>query len=209
MTAAAFVKSFKLTTSMKKYLKQFALIASRYSAFSVYLFYRLDSKLLGERKAFEMITQSLSLIPGVTGEFFRRGFLQWVTGLRLADCCISFGVTFSDPRLALGDGIYIGRGCDIGYVHIEDRCLIGSNVHIISGLQQHGFNNADEPVKNQKGKFEKVIIGEDTWVGNGAIIGADIGKKCIIGAGAVVVKPVPDFNIVAGNPAKTISFRGN
>jgi acetyltransferase-like isoleucine patch superfamily enzyme len=52
-----------------------------------------------------------------------------------------------------------------------------------------------------------VTIGEDTWVGNCAIIMANIGKKCIIGAGSVVTKDIEDYSIVVGNPAKVIRKR--
>jgi acetyltransferase-like isoleucine patch superfamily enzyme len=154
-----------------------------------------------------MFTQLVSLFPGLSGEWLRRAILQWVTGLKLLDCCFSFGTTFSDPRIFIEDGVYLGRGCDIGYAHIGRNCLLGSGVHILSGLQQHIFDKTDIPIKEQKGEFKRVSIGEDTWIGNGAIIAADVGKSCMIGAGSVVVKPVEDFSIVAGNPAKLIRHR--
>jgi virginiamycin A acetyltransferase len=53
----------------------------------------------------------------------------------------------------------------------------------------------------------KVTIGEDCWVGNGALIMANIGDKCIVGAASVVTKDIPDYSIVAGNPAKIIRNR--
>ncbi len=173
----------------------------------VYLFYRLEAIIVGDRKAFGMVSQWVSIIPGLAGEFFRRAYLQWATGLSLSDCCISFGTTFSDQRVRIGDGVYLGRGCDIGYADIGANCVIGSGVHIISGLRQHGFENLDAPIKDQPGELSLVSIGEDCWIGNGAIIAADIGKKCVIGVGSVVVKPVPDFAIAAGNPAKVIRYR--
>ncbi len=90
---------------------------------------------------------------------------------------------------------------------LAEDCVIASGVHIISGLRQHGFENLDVPIKDQPGEFSKVTIGQDTWIGSGAIIGADVGKKCVIGLGAVVVKPIPDFAIAAGNPARIIKYR--
>jgi virginiamycin A acetyltransferase len=62
-------------------------------------------------------------------------------------------------------------------------------------------------VQKQGGTFEKVVIGEDTWIGNGALVMANVGKKCIIGAGSVVTKDVDDFSVVAGNPARIIRKR--
>ena len=54
-----------------------------------------------------------------------------------------------------------------------------------------------------------MIIGNDVWIGVGAIIlsGVKIGSGAIIGAGAVVVKDVPPYAIAAGNPARVVKFR--
>lgn len=173
----------------------------------VYILYRLESLFVGDRKAFGMVSQWVSIIPGLTGEFFRSAYLRWATGLSLRDCCLSFGTTFSDPRVKIADGVYLGRGCDIGYADIGRNCVIGSGVHILSGLRQHGFKDLDIPIKEQSGEYSRVTVGEDSWIGNCAIICADVGRKCIIGVGSVVVKPVPDFAVVAGNPARVIRLR--
>jgi hypothetical protein len=54
-----------------------------------------------------------------------------------------------------------------------------------------------------------VTIGNDVWIGHGAIVlpGVSVGTGAIIGAGAVVTRPVPDYMIVAGNPARFIRRR--
>jgi acetyltransferase-like isoleucine patch superfamily enzyme len=104
-------------------------------------------------------------------------------------------------------GVYIGPQCNIGACVIEKDCLLGSGVHILSGKQQHNFDDLDKPIREQGGHFSPITLGEDTWVGNGAIIMANVGKKCIVAAGAVVTKDIPDFAIVAGNPAAIIKMR--
>lgn len=58
----------------------------------------------------------------------------------------------------------------------------------------------------QRGAYAPVALGKDSFIGAGAILlpGSTIGCNCIIGAGAVVKGQVPDYSIVAGNPAKVI-----
>jgi acetyltransferase-like isoleucine patch superfamily enzyme len=55
----------------------------------------------------------------------------------------------------------------------------------------------------------RVVLGPDVWIGHGAIImpGVSVGTGAIIGSGSVVTKPVADFTIVAGNPARLIRRR--
>ena len=56
-----------------------------------------------------------------------------------------------------------------------------------------------------------ITIGNDVWIGTDVIIlpGANIGDGAIIGAGSVVTKPVEDYEIVGGNPAKHLRYRFN
>ena len=85
--------------------------------------------------------------------------------------------------------------------------MIGSGVHILSGNKQHNHQELDTPIKEQGGSLRKVSIGEDSWLGNGAIIMADVGTKCIIAAGSVVTEDIADYSIVGGNPATLIKER--
>jgi len=52
-----------------------------------------------------------------------------------------------------------------------------------------------------------VEIGENSWLGNGTILLADVGARCIVGAGTVVTKPLPDGVIAVGNPARIVAER--
>ena len=50
-------------------------------------------------------------------------------------------------------------------------------------------------------------IGEGTWVGSAAVVMADVGRHCVIGAGAVVTRPLPDYSVAVGVPARVIRSR--
>jgi acetyltransferase-like isoleucine patch superfamily enzyme len=62
-------------------------------------------------------------------------------------------------------------------------------------------------MREQQGHLTCVVVGEDTWIGSGAIVMADIGRGSIIGAGAVVTNAVPDNVMAAGVPARVVRTR--
>jgi acetyltransferase-like isoleucine patch superfamily enzyme len=110
----------------------------------------------------------------------------------------------SQQDIEIDNGVYIGPQCNIGMCKIGQNTLLGSGVHIMSGKHQHSFSDMSKPIKDQGGKFTKVIIGENSWIGNGSMIMANVGNNCVVAAGSVVINDVEDFSIVAGNPAKVI-----
>lgn len=174
-----------------------------------FIVFKLLTLLSNKDKTFSTFSQLLSLFPGYFGCQLRLGFFK----LTMTDCqksvVISFSTLFSQADTELHQGVYIGPQCNIGKCKIEANCLVGSGVHIMSGKGQHNFSDLNTPLKDQGGVFSKVTIGEDSWIGNGALILANIGKKCVVAAGSVVVNDVPDFAIVAGNPAKIIKMRNS
>ena len=49
-----------------------------------------------------------------------------------------------------------------------------------------------------------ITIGSDVWIGSNSVIGCDIGDRCAIAAGSVVVKEIEAHSLAGGNPAKLI-----
>lgn len=96
-----------------------------------------------------------------------------------------------------GNGLEIGRDC-----------LIAPRVSIFAA--NHAFRDSGKPIRSQ-GMTSKggVRIGDDVWIGTGAILldGVTVGDGAVIAAGSVVTKPVPAGVIVAGNPARPIGKR--
>jgi len=109
-------------------------------------------------------------------------------------------------NIGLGDGVFINAGCailDTAPVHIGARTMLGPNVQIYCA-EHH-----KDAVKRAAGLeiARPVHIGENVWIGGGAIIlaGVRVGATAIIGAGAVVTHDVAEGATVVGNPARPIA----
>jgi len=163
---------------------------------------------LGGDRALEGSTQALSLLPGVSGEYLRRAFL----GAVLAHCdrsvTIEFGTIFSQTGARLDERVYVGPRCHLGLVHLERDVLVAAGVHIPSGASTHGTDDAERPIRDQPMQRVRVRIGEGTWIGSAAVVMADVGRYSVIGAGAVVTEPIPDYAVAVGVPARVVKTRG-
>jgi acetyltransferase-like isoleucine patch superfamily enzyme len=172
------------------------------------LVYWLKALFVGRDRALEGSSESLSRIPGLPGKYLRRAFLACV----LAEChptaSVGFGVLFSRTGARIGANVYLGPRCHIGLVTLERDVLLAAGVHVTSGAQTHGFDDLSRPIREQEGTPSMVRIGAGSWIGSAAVVMADIGRDTVVGAGAVVVKPLPDAVIAAGVPARVIRSRG-
>ena len=192
---------------MKRFVKQFLNALAAVVVFPAVCVFRLQAAVVGADRVFCHWSQLLSLIPGLTGVYLRHAFLRLTTKGCGEDACVSFGTLFSHPGVSLGKTVYIGNYCSIGDVTIEDDVLIASHVSVMNGCRQHGTERLDIPIREQTGHYEAVTIGRDSWIGERATIAANIGRHCIIGAGALVLSPVPDYCIAVGVPARVIRDR--
>jgi acetyltransferase-like isoleucine patch superfamily enzyme len=106
-------------------------------------------------------------------------------------------------EIAIGDfstlvGVIV---CTNGRVRIGSYCFLAHEIVI---ADRHaptlgGFSESD---------FDSVILGDDVWIGAGAVLlkGARIGDGAIVGAASVVDFEVPENAVVAGNPARIVGF---
>ena len=107
--------------------------------------------------------------------------------------------------VTIGNNVTIGiSNVIIGPVQIGNHVILAQNI-VVSGLN-HGYEDVTTPIHQQKCTTKEIVIGDESWIGANAVIvsGVKIGKHAIVAAGSVVTKDVPDFSIVAGNPAKLI-----
>jgi acetyltransferase-like isoleucine patch superfamily enzyme len=171
------------------------------------LMYWLAARVLGRERAFPGFSQLLSLVPGLTGVYVRQAFYRIVLPQCDADACISFGSVMSHSTARIGKAVYVGVFCALGDITLEDDVLVGSHVSIANGGRQHGISRLDIPVREQAGEWPRITIGRDTWIGDRAVVLADVGQHCVVGAGAVVTKPIPAYAIAVGCPARVVGDR--
>ncbi len=114
------------------------------------------------------------------------------------------GVRIGD-RSAVGAGSFLGGQ---GGIVVGNDVIMGPGVRIFS--ENHAFDDVSIPIRAQGVERKGVEVGDDCWIGAGATIvdGVRVGHGCVIGAGSVVTRDVPAYAVIAGSPARVISFRG-
>lgn len=110
-------------------------------------------------------------------------------------------------QLLIDDGAVIGDYNHIiatSSVIIEKKVLTANHVYISDNI--HGYQDVKTPIVEQPiQQLSDVVIGEGSWIGeNVCVIGASIGRHCVIGANAVVTKDIPDYCVAVGAPAHII-----
>jgi acetyltransferase-like isoleucine patch superfamily enzyme len=113
-------------------------------------------------------------------------------------------------------GITIGRKCFIGELNVirgQGGVTLGDHVYTGSLVQilavNHVFDDPDVPIMEQGITAQGIVIGDDVWLGSGAIVldGVQIGRGSVVGAGAVVTEDLPPFSIAVGSPARVVRDR--
>jgi acetyltransferase-like isoleucine patch superfamily enzyme len=192
---------------VREALKGLARILATVVVSPALLSYTIRRSVLGSDRALEGSAQALSVVPGLIGEYLRRAFLSHVLEHCAPTATIQFGCLFSQAGARLDDHVYVGPHCHLGLVHLERDVLLAAGVHVPSGGATHGIEDIDKPIREQPGARTMVRIGEGSWVGSAAVVMANVGKHCVIGAGSVVTRPIPDYSIAAGVPAAVIRSR--
>jgi acetyltransferase-like isoleucine patch superfamily enzyme len=146
-------------------------------------------------------------VPGILGQYVRRAFLSRALARCHSTAIVEFGTIFSQAGAELDENAYVGPHCHLGLVHIARDAMLAGGVHIPSGGHSHGISDVLVPIRDQPGSPSLVRIGAGAWIGSAAIVMADVGRDTVVGAGAVVTRPVPDRVVVAGVPARIVRSR--
>lgn len=118
---------------------------------------------------------------------------------------LPFHASWGGHHVHFGSGIYANFNLTIvddGNVYVGDRVLFGPNVVIATS--NHPLN---AKLRRQEMQYVRdVHIGENVWIGAGAIIlpGVTIGKNTVIGAGSIVTRDIPEQVLAVGNPCRVI-----
>lgn len=168
-------------------------------------YYAGDPELTAERNKTKLLLRRLNII-----EYSDSQKYQEIISLLLPNCAHNIAIEppfYCDYgyNIYAGTNVFFNYNCiilDVCRVQIGSNVLFGPGVHIYTATHPTDYKE-----RRQEREYGKpVSIGDDSWIGGQATIlpGVTIGQKCIIGAGAVVTKDVPNYATVLGNPAKLV-----
>jgi len=147
------------------------------------------------------------------GVIYNEAYLRIGEGTLVGpNVCLTAGMgpgqeMLTDPVVSIGDRCIIGRGSHlIGHwsIVLGDDIQTGPYVYITD--QNHGYTDPTTPVGGQATVERAVHIGSGSWLGANVVIlpGTELGRNCVVGAGAVVRGSFPDHSVIAGVPAKIV-----
>ena len=123
-------------------------------------------------------------------------------------------LAFESSGMKVGAGTHISLGLVViddykNNIVIGERCSFGAYVTLMSATGADNSVLAKHPHLQKAQQTAPILIGDDCWIGSGAIVmpGLTIGARSVIGAGAVVTKDVPPYAVVVGNPARILKYR--
>lgn len=155
-------------------------------------------------RVFATCAQTVALLPGLPGMILRRGFYRVALESCARDCFIGFGAVFTHRAVIVEPHVYIGPYALIASSRLREGCLIGSRVSVLSGGALHALGPDGRWLPSDMSRMVQIEIGAGAWLGEGAIIIANVGPGAMTAAGSVVPSPVPPRVLVGGNPARMI-----
>jgi len=185
---------------MRQLLKKIVIITGYFFTAPFFLLYLVTRS----RGVFAAQAQFLSIIPGKIGSYMRMAYYSMTLEKCHADGFVGFGSFFAHPEAQVGHGVYIGAFTILGMVKIGNNATIGSHVSILSGNKQHGYKQRDVPIQEQPREFRRISVGNNCWIGNNAVVMDNLGEQTVVAAGSVVTSATNGYEVVGGNPAKTL-----
>ena len=190
------------------------------------LLYQIARRIVG-RNAFLSSSEAIAKTSGYFGVYCRQAFYTSTLAHCGKDVWFGWMSILSMSEAKIGDRVYVGHFCSIGFADIEADVMLADHVTILSGGREHSTDatnsvqgdpaQSDVPenviagrptsLHDSRQNYQRVRIGRGAWIGAGAVIMADVGPDTIIGAGAVVTRPIPAGVVAAGVPARVLHPR--
>ena len=191
---------------MKQAIKFILNLVSLILVLPLIILTKLEEKLFSRdtELIFHMCTHIVAILPGLPGAFLRRAFYALTLDACSFHCHIGFGSIFSHRTTTVAKHVYIGSYAIIGSAQLGEHCLIGSRASILSGKELHVMGDDGLWTPYSADRLSQVKLARNAWIGEGAIIAADIGEGSMVGAGSVVTMDIKPHIIVTGNPARFV-----
>ncbi len=200
MTAVAHPQTHTVRRALKTVVDAVSLVlAMPLGALSVLEKYLLP----GHESTFRMCAQSVALLPGLPGLFVRRAFYRYALDGCDADCHIGFGALVTHRQTIIERGVYVGVWALVGSAHLREGTSVGSRASLLSGTDLHEYHDGQWTPADVR-KLRQIVLGPHAFIGEAAVVMADVGAGAMVATGAVVPAAVPAGIVVAGNPARFV-----
>ena len=131
------------------------------------------------------------------------------SGARIGAECIIGRDAFIDEGVHLGDRVKVQNGALVYHgVTVEDGVFIGPGAILTNDRFPRAITSTGDLARGDDWTVSPILIRKGASIGAGAIVvaGVDVGSFALVGAGAVVTRPVANYALVVGNPARRIGW---
>jgi virginiamycin A acetyltransferase len=153
---------------------------------------------------FQFFGQLFAGVPGQPGSWLRRAYYWWTLERCSLRASLGYGSYFSHRTATVADHVYVGPYSVIGCADLGMWALVGTRASLLSGGALHEMDAQGRWLPSNFDRAQRIRIGAHAWVGEGAIVMADVGTGAMVAAGAVVSAAVADGVMVGGNPARFV-----
>jgi carbonic anhydrase/acetyltransferase-like protein (isoleucine patch superfamily) len=158
----------------------------------------------GSESTFLFWAHLFAMFPGRLGVFLRRAYYRLTLDRCAANFYIGFGALFTHRSALVEMNAYIGAYALVGSAHLGEGCLIGSRASLLSGTALHALDEQGRWGPCDQTRMRQIKIGDYAWIGEGAIVMANIGAGTMVAAGAVVEQDARAGILLAGNPSRFV-----
>ncbi|HOP08129.1 MAG TPA: acyltransferase [candidate division Zixibacteria bacterium] len=159
----------------------------------------------GER-IYSQCKELVATVPTIVGQYLRLGFYYVVCERISPDVSFLLGSMVAHRATTIGAHTVVGAYSIVGCADIEENVLIGSRVSLLSGKYQHGTPEERANGQTTNDTYQRIHVGRGSWIGEQAVVLANVGENCTVGAGSVVLRDTVDNATYMGNPARKVSL---